>query len=87
MKRSSAILYLLLTSYRSTTTRLAIYERESGNLPSAAALLEQNVRLRRFALPADDTIGLAECYRRLGDDERARKHSEKARWLQLNRQN
>jgi predicted CXXCH cytochrome family protein len=97
---------------------LATCERESGRLPAATELLEQNVRLRRFAddwrlLGAnylDDNkpdkalplfqqalairpyrpathLGLAECYRRLGDNVRARDHFDKARWLQLNRQN
>ena len=30
-------------------------------------------------------IALSECYRRLGDVQRASDHVEKAKWLQLNR--
>jgi tetratricopeptide (TPR) repeat protein len=97
---------------------LATCDRECGNLPGAAALLEQGVRLRRSAddwrllganylddgkpekaVPAFQQslairpfrpathLGLAECYRRLGDGPRAREHAEKAQWLQLHRQN
>jgi hypothetical protein len=96
---------------------LAMCERAGGNLAGAAALLEQNTKLRRYAddwrllgancldggdparaLPAFEQalairpyrhtthLGLAECYRRLGQPMRATEHLEKAQWLRLNRQ-